>query len=106
MPTLTKKQAALYKDLVDELEEVLETSAGIERKGLVLAALMKFKQICNHPDQYLGQSAYAENESGKYIRLREICETIREKRERVLVFTQFREIAGALGGIPGRNLRP
>ena len=93
---LTKKQAALYKDLVDELEEALETSAGIERKGLVLAAFMKFKQICNHPDQFLGQSAYAENESGKYARLREICGTIREKRERVLVFTQFKEIAEPL----------
>ncbi|MCL6613697.1 MAG: DEAD/DEAH box helicase [Firmicutes bacterium] len=93
---LTKKQAALYKNLVDELEEALENSAGIERKGLVLATLMKLKQICNHPDQFLGQSVYDEKESGKYIRLREICETIREKRERVLVFTQFKEIAEPL----------
>ena len=57
---------------------------------------MKFKQICNHPDQYLGQAAYAENESGKYARLREICETIYEKREHVLVFTQFKEITEPL----------
>ena len=59
---------------------------------------MKFKQICNHPDQYLGQEVYAEQESGKYARLREICETIREKRERVLVFTQFKEITEPLAG--------
>jgi len=57
---------------------------------------MKFKQICNHPDQYLGQDFYAEGESGKFARLREICETIYEKRERVLVFTQFKEITGPL----------
>lgn len=94
--TLTKKQAALYSSMVGELKRKLEGSEGIERKGLVLAALMKFKQICNHPDQYLGQETYAENESGKYERLRELCETIYEKRERVLVFTQFKEITAPL----------
>lgn len=93
---LSKKQAALYRSLVEELQNKLEISEGIERKGLVLAALMKFKQICNHPDQYLGAAVYAENESGKYQRLREICETIYEKRERVLVFTQFKEIVAPL----------
>ena len=94
--TLSKKQAALYSSLVEELQNKLEFSEGIERKGLVLATLMKFKQICNHPDQYLGQAVFNENESGKYQRLREICETIYEKRERVLVFTQFKEIVPPL----------
>jgi superfamily II DNA or RNA helicase len=94
--TLTKKQAALYGAAVAELQSKLESSVGIERKGLVLAALMKFKQLCNHPDQYLGQATYLENESGKYARLREICETIAAKRERVLVFTQFKEITAPL----------
>ena len=95
--SLTKKQAVLYNALVNDLKTRLESSQeGIERKGLVLSALMKFKQICNHPDQYLGQNYYAEDESGKYARLREICETIYEKRERVLVFTQFREITEQL----------
>lgn len=95
--TLTKKQAALYNSLVNNLREKLESAGeGIERKGLVLSSLMKFKQICNHPDQYLGQNYYAEDESGKFDRLREICETIYEKRERVLVFTQFKEITEPL----------
>jgi len=95
--TLGKKQAALYNVLVNELKIKLEsTEEGIERKGLVLSSIMKFKQICNHPDQYLGQDFYDEAESGKYERLREICETIYEKRERVLVFTQFKEITGPL----------
>lgn len=95
--TLTKKQVILYNKLVNELKDKLEsTEDGIERKGLVLASLMKFKQICNHPDQYLGQHHYAEEESGKYAKLREICETIYEKRERVLIFTQFKEITESL----------
>lgn len=94
---LTKKQVVLYNNLVNDIKGKLEATEGdIERKGLVLSSLMKFKQICNHPDQYLGQKCYAENESGKYERLREICETIYEKRERVIVFTQFKEITEPL----------
>ena len=94
--TLTKKQAALYTALVREISQSLESLAGIERKGVVLASLMKFKQICNHPDQYLGQGAFDSAHSGKYKLLEEICETIYNKRERVLVFTQFREMCDPL----------
>jgi non-specific serine/threonine protein kinase len=94
---LTKKQVLLYNKLVKDLKEKLETTEeGIERKGLVLSSLLKLKQICNHPDQFLGQVSYSEEESGKYARLREICETIYEKRERVLIFTQFKEITEPL----------
>ena len=95
--TLTKKQVVLYNKIVNDLKKKLEaTGDGIERKGLVLSSLMKLKQICNHPDQFMGQNDYTEAESGKYARLREICETIYEKRERVLIFTQFREITEPL----------
>ncbi|MCL2054312.1 MAG: DEAD/DEAH box helicase [Oscillospiraceae bacterium] len=91
--SLTKKQVVLYKSLVTELEAALEnTDEGISRKGLVLASIMKFKQICNHPDQYLGQNSFNAAYSGKFERLAEICETIFEKRERVLIFTQFKEM--------------
>jgi len=90
--TLSKKQIALYKQLIEQISEKLKEVEGIERKGLVLASIMKFKQICNHPDQYLGREEYKPQHSGKFEQLREICETIYEKRERVLVFTQFREM--------------
>lgn len=93
---LSKKQILLYHQLVREVEQILFKIEGIERKGLILASLMKFKQICNHTDQYLGGGGYDENDSGKFTRLREICETIYEKRERVLVFTQFKEITEPL----------
>lgn len=94
--TMTKKQTVLYGSLVDGLRDTIENAEGISRKGLILSALMKFKQLCNHPAQYLGQELYAEEESGKFQRLREICETIYEKRERVLVFTQFKEMTKPL----------
>lgn len=90
--TISKKQAVLYRKYVTELAQKLERMEGIERSGSVLSSLIKLKQICNHPDQYLGQETYDAKESGKFGLLRDICETIYEKRERVLVFTQFKEI--------------
>ena len=93
---LTKKQTVLYHRIVSELKSSLENAEGIQRKGLVLASLMKLKQVCNHPDQYLGQTAFSPEESGKLKLLGELCETIYEKRERVLVFTQFKEMTEPL----------
>ncbi len=89
---MSKKQIVLYRRIVSDMEERIRNSDGMERRGIVLATILKLKQVCNHPDQYLGQQTYSASESGKFALLREICETIYEKRERVLVFTQFREI--------------
>ena len=93
---LTKKQAVLYTAFVHDISKKLEKYEGIQRKGLILSSLMKFKQLCNHPDQYLGLHEYDCAESGKFSRLREISEVIYEKRERALVFTQFKELTDPL----------
>jgi non-specific serine/threonine protein kinase len=93
---LSRRQAALYQASVDEMAVRLEQSAGIQRRGLVLAFLMRLKQICNHPSQWLGDEAWAEADSGKWARLRELAEVIAAKQEKVLVFTQFREMTGPL----------
>jgi non-specific serine/threonine protein kinase len=105
--SLSKKQTVLYRGLVSDIEHLLETSEGIQRRGLILSSLMKFKQLCNHPDQFLGTGGFDEKHSGKFQRLRDICETVLEKREKMLVFTQFREITEVLhdflSGIFGRD---
>ena len=93
---LSRKQTAIYQQLVDKMTEMLESADGIQRKGMILAALTKFKQICNHPDQYAGVTGYNEKESGKFARLREISTTIHEKREQMLIFTQFKEMTEPL----------
>jgi non-specific serine/threonine protein kinase len=104
---LTKKQAALYARSVQELAAALEGRDGIQRRGLVLSFLMRFKQICNHPSQFLGDGGYEPGNSGKFDRLRTICEEIVSRQEKVLVFTQFREmtdpIAAFLGDVFGRE---
>ena len=93
---LTRKQIVLYNKMVSDLEKQILESEGIQRKGLVLSSLMKFKQVCNHPDQISGTGGFKETHSGKFQRLRQICETVLEKRERMLVFTQFKEMTGPL----------
>ena len=102
---LSKKQAAIYARSVEELARALEGLDGMKRRGLVLSYLMRFKQICNHPSQYLGDGRYEPTDSGKFDRLRTICEEIASRQEKVLVFTQFREmtdpIAAFLGGVFG-----
>jgi non-specific serine/threonine protein kinase len=105
--SLSRKQAALYQQAVEELAGKLGEADGIQRRGLVLAILMRLKQICNHPSQWLGDGAWGESDSGKLGRLREIAETIAAKQEKALVFTQFREItaplAAFLGSVFGRS---
>lgn len=105
--TLTAAQAAHYREAVAALTRALETTEGIERKGLVLAFLMRFKQICNHPSQWLGDGGWKPEDSGKFARLAEIAETIAARQEKLLVFTQFQEttapLAAFLGGIFGRE---
>ena len=64
--------------------------------------LMRFKQICNHPSQWLGDSAWAEADSGKLARLREIAEEVAARQEKVLVFTQFREMTAPLAAFLAR----
>ena len=104
--TLSRKQAALYSQTVSELVRGLELSEGIERKGVVLATLMRLKQICNHPSQWLGDNGWAEADSGKFARLREIAEMVAARQEKMLVFSQFRETTAPLqtflSGIFGR----
>ena len=98
---LSRRQAALYEQAVKDLAEQLEEATGIRRKGLVLAFLMRFKQICNHPSQWLGDGAWSEADSGKWARLRDIAEVIAAKQEKMLVFTQFREVTAPLAAFLG-----
>jgi superfamily II DNA or RNA helicase len=103
---LSRKQAALYQEAVRELANGLAETEKMQRRGMVLAFLLRFKQICNHPSQWLGDGAWNESDSGKLSRLREIAEVLAARQEKALVFTQFREmtepLAAFLGGVFGK----
>ncbi len=98
---LGRRQAALYQQAVEELARRLEDVDGIQRRGMVLAFLMRLKQICNHPSQWLGDGAWVEKDSGKFARLRDIVEVIAARQEKVLIFTQFKETTAPLAAFVG-----
>ncbi len=94
---LTPEQASLYEAVVKDVAEQLERAEGIQRRGLMLATLLKLKQICNHPAQFLHDgSAFTAERSLKLQRLGEMLEEILDNGDSALVFTQFTEIGSAL----------
>ncbi len=93
---LTREQAALYEALVKEMLSQIDTSGGIQRRGLILAALVKLKQICNHPAHFLGDGSPIPHRSGKAERLCEMLEEVVAAGDRALIFTQFREMGHLL----------
>ncbi len=103
---LTTEQAALYQKLVDQSLEDIDASTGIQRKGIILALIVKLKQICNHPALFLKdaeaaapagtaiadlQSEAFPKRSGKVQRLAEMLEEVVLEGDRALIFTQFAE---------------
>ena len=93
---LTTVQATLYQKVTDELAQSLDLASGIQRRGMVLSALMQLKQICNHPSLYLKQADFAGKTSGKHAELKSICQTLIEKQEKLLVFSQFQSMCQPL----------
>ncbi|MFA6777837.1 MAG: DEAD/DEAH box helicase, partial [Bacilli bacterium] len=89
---LTDKQKILYEELVQDLTKQLINPEVKNSNKIILPSIIKFKQICNHPAQFLDNKNYEIKDSGKFILLKEICETIKSNREKVLIFTQFKEI--------------
>jgi SNF2 family DNA or RNA helicase len=95
--TLTHEQASLYEAVVKDVTEQLEDAEGIQRRGLILSTLLRLKQICNHPAQFLQDgSLFAPDRSYKLQRLGEMAEEVIDSGESALVFTQFTEIGKAL----------
>ncbi|MGH9074508.1 MAG: DEAD/DEAH box helicase [Acidimicrobiales bacterium] len=93
---LTREQATLYQAVVDDMLARIEESEGIERRGLVLATMLKLKQVCNHPAQLLGDGSRLEGRSGKLAVLAELAEELVAGGDRALVFTQFAEMGTLL----------
>ena len=93
---LTRAQVKLYGQVVRNMKREMESAVDIARRGVVLRSLLRLKQVCNHPSQLSGDGEYRPADSGKFLRLAEICEELAERQDKVLVFTQFREIIDPL----------
>lgn len=94
---LTKEQASLYEAVVKDISGEIDEMEGIQRKGIILSTLLKLKQICNHPRQFLqDESDFTPERSHKLSRLTEMITEVMEEGESLLVFTQFTELGDAL----------
>ncbi|MBI4645084.1 MAG: hypothetical protein HY738_00450 [Bacteroidia bacterium] len=93
---LTKQQAALYSSVVNECMEQIETSDGIQRRGMVLKMMTALKQIGNHPAQYLKNNKFNAEESGKLQLLFDLVEPMLETGEKLLLFTQYKQMGDIL----------
>ena len=95
---LTPEQATLYEAVVQDSLTQIEESEGIQRKGIVLSTLLKLKQVCNHPAQFLGDGSELGGRSGKLARLSEMLEEVLAVGDRALIFTQFATMGEMLKG--------
>jgi SNF2 family DNA or RNA helicase len=94
---LTKEQASIYEAVVKDVTEQIASTEGIQRKGLILSTLMKLKQVCNHPAQFLQDgSDFSPERSHKLSRLTEMVEEAIAEGESLLIFSQFKGIGDAL----------
>lgn len=94
--TLTREQVSLYQAVVRESLNEIDVAEGIGRRGEVLRALTRLKQICNHPAHYLADGSQLEARSGKLTRLEEMLEEVIAEGDRALVFTQYAEMGKLL----------
>jgi len=93
---LTREQAALYEAVVNDMLGQIDRSGGIQRRGLILAALVKLKQVCNHPALFLSDGSELPHRSGKCDRLTEMLDEVLAEGDRALIFTQYRAMGELL----------
>lgn len=93
---LTREQAALYEAVVGDMLGQIDRSSGMQRRGLILATLIKLKQLCNHPAHYHGDASALPGRSGKCERLVEMVDELLAEGDRALIFTQFRRMGDLL----------
>ncbi|GLX68025.1 DEAD/DEAH box helicase [Paenibacillus glycanilyticus] len=115
---LTGEQSALYEQTVKELMEDVKKLEGIQRKGAILSALTRLKQLCDHPvlltkeaipvpedeREAAAESAMLISRSAKLERLLDLVKELREEGERCLIFTQYIGMGEMLQRVLGREL--
>ena len=94
--SLTKEQAAIYQNVVNNIMGEIENEEGITRRGLILKLMTALKQICNHPVHFLKKGKLEAELSGKSMLLFNILNNIYENNEKTLIFTQYKEMGNLL----------
>ncbi|MHB2021355.1 MAG: DEAD/DEAH box helicase, partial [Candidatus Xenobia bacterium] len=93
---LTREQVTLYQATVQDMLDKIDSSRGMQRRGLVLTTILRLKQICDHPTLFLDDRSGLTDRSGKLIRLEEMLTELLAADDCALIFTQFREMGRTL----------
>lgn len=93
---ISNLQQQLYANVVADYRKVGDADRG----RAILGALHKMRMICAHPLQL--QPSASERESPKVAWLINTLEHIKTKQEKVIIFTEFREIQAFLQRIIGQ----
>lgn len=96
---LTATQSDLYCQVLRSAQARVQAASGRKRDGVVLNLILQLKHICNHPALYLEDGQFDVESSAKFLRLRQICQTIAESGEKVLVFSQFQTLTEPLAAL-------
>ena len=97
---LTKSQVALYERILKQsMEDITKSESKMNRRGAIFKLITNLKQVCNHPYHYLKHGDMSANASGKTQKLIDILHNIVENDEKVLVFTQYKEMGTILENI-------
>lgn len=102
---LSKEQTALYEQVVKDTLNEISSVSGIERKGLIFKLITSLKQICNHPSHYSGNENLRPEDSGKAEKLMELLGRMLPKGEKVLIFTQYKEMGDLLGQMIRQSMK-
>jgi SNF2 family DNA or RNA helicase/uncharacterized Zn finger protein len=101
---LSKEQTAIYQNIVEANMAAIESSEGIERKGLIFKLITNLKQLCNHPSNYTKQKDYDPNLSGKATKLISLLREILINKEKIIIFTQYSEMGDILQEMISKEL--
>ena len=96
---LNKSQAVLYEKTLNEMMSKISEFSGINRRGNIFKLITALKQICNHPYQFLKSGEMTREMSGKLDKCLSLVETITERGEKTLIFTQYREMGDILNKV-------
>ena len=93
---LSKEQTAIYESIIKETMSQIESSEGIERKGLIFKLITSLKQVCNHPCNFHKKGKAKSDISGKAQRTMSILTDVIDRDEKVIIFTQYTKMGELL----------
>ena len=93
---LAKAQAVLYEKTLNEMMDKISSFTGVNRRGNIFKLITALKQICNHPYQFLKNGDISKELSGKTEKCVDLVNNIIENNEKMLIFTQYKEMGDIL----------